>query len=63
MDDAGKFWLKAAFTSASRGQMSNHAANNAPDVRNTDVQWDGTALGLQPRIVKPETVQLVGDAR
>lgn len=41
--------------------MSNHAANDVPDVRNTDLHWDGTALGLQPRIVKPETLQRVGD--
>lgn len=38
--------------------MSNHAVN-APEIRNGDVTWDGTPLGLQPRIANPKTAHLV----
>jgi hypothetical protein len=38
--------------------MSNHAVN-APEIRNSDVTWDGTPLGLQPRIANPKTAHLV----
>jgi hypothetical protein len=38
--------------------MSNHAVN-APEIHNSDVAWDGTPLGLQPRIANPKTAHLV----
>lgn len=38
--------------------MSNHAVN-APEIRNSDVTWDGTPLGLQPRIANPKTAHLL----
>ena len=38
--------------------MSNHTVN-APEIRNSDVTWDGTPLGLQPRIANPKTAHLV----
>jgi hypothetical protein len=41
-----------------RNDMSNHAVN-APEIRNSDVTWDGTPLGLQPRIANPKTAHLV----
>jgi hypothetical protein len=29
------------------------------EIHNSDLQWDGTPLGLQPRISNPETARLV----
>jgi hypothetical protein len=29
------------------------------EIRNSDLAWDGTSLGLQPRIVNAETARLV----
>ena len=39
--------------------MSNHASTKSLEIFNSDLAWDGTPLGLQPRIVKPETARLV----
>ena len=39
--------------------MSNHASIKSLAILNSDLAWDGTPLGLQPRIVNPETVRLV----
>lgn len=41
-----------------RNEMSNHAANT-PEIRNNDLTWDGTPLGLQPRIANPKTAHLL----
>ena len=40
-------------------EMSNHAPNNSLELHNSDLQWDGTPLGLQPRIANPDTARLV----
>jgi hypothetical protein len=45
-------------TTDPRNDMSNHATN-APEIRNSDVTWDGTPLGLQPRIANSKTADLV----
>ena len=42
-----------------RYEMSNHASTKAPDISNHDLAWDGTPLGLQPRITDRRTAELV----
>lgn len=39
--------------------MSNHAAATGTEIRNSDLAWDGTPFGLQPRIANPKTAALV----
>jgi len=39
--------------------MSNHSSIKSLEIHNSDLQWDGTPLGLQPRIVNAETARLV----
>lgn len=39
--------------------MSNHAWVTAPEIRNSDLAWDGTPFGVQPRIANPRTAELV----
>jgi hypothetical protein len=39
--------------------MSNQVPNKRLELLNSDLQWDGTPLGLQPRIANPDTAQLV----
>jgi hypothetical protein len=42
--------------------MSNHTSNMGPEIRNSDLTWDGTPFGLQPRIANPKTAELVDAA-
>lgn len=39
--------------------MSNHASATGPEIRNSDLTWDGTPFGVQPRIANPKTAELV----
>lgn len=39
--------------------MSNDSSIKTLEIHNSDLAWDGTPLGLQPRIANPETARLV----
>jgi hypothetical protein len=39
--------------------MSNHASSTVSEIRNSDLAWDGTPFGVQPRIANPKTAELV----
>jgi hypothetical protein len=39
--------------------MSNHASDAVLEIRNSDLVWDGTPFGVQPRIANPKTSELV----
>jgi hypothetical protein len=47
-----------------RGASRDRAALLAAEMRNDNVKWDGTLLGLDPQIVRPASVELesLGDA-